>query len=75
MGFLTTDTDPVIVSQTMDWLITGKAPPGSHYKLRNPAGYPGLIGAMFWTLNYDRYEGYNYSNMVGPQLHGYPAAP
>ena len=72
VGFLTTDTSPIVVSQAMDWLITGKAPPGAKYKLRNPKGYPGLIGAMFWTLNYDRYDGYNYSNMVGPQLHGYP---
>jgi len=72
VGFLTTDSSPVIVSQAMDWLITGKAPPGAKYRLRNPRGYPGLIGAMFWTLNYDRYDGYNYSNMVGPQLHGYP---
>lgn len=73
VGFLTSDTSPVIVSQAMDYLITGKAPPGSHYRLRNSAGYPGLIGAMFWTLNYDRYDGYNYSNLVGPQLHSYPA--
>ncbi len=75
VGFLDSDSDPVIVSQTMDWLITGKAPAGTHYKLLNPRGYPGLIGAMFWNLNYDRYDGYNYSNLVGPQLHGYPAAP
>ena len=73
VGFLTTDTSPAIVAQAMDWLITGKAPPGSKYRLRNAKGYPGLIGAMFWTLNYDRYDGYNYSNLVGPQLHGYPA--
>ena len=73
VGFLTTDTIPVIVAQAMDYLITGKAPAGSKYKLRNPAGYPDLIGAMFWTLNYDRYDGYNFSNLVGPQLHGYPA--
>ncbi|MBW8708350.1 MAG: chitinase [Alphaproteobacteria bacterium] len=72
IGFLTPDTNPAIVSAAMDYLITGKAPPGTKYRLRNPAGYPGLIGAMFWTLNYDRYDGYNYSNLVGPQLHAYP---
>jgi chitinase len=72
IGFLTPDTNPAIVSAAMDYLITGKAPPGTRYKLRNPKGYPGLIGAMFWTLNYDRYDGYNYSNLVGPQLHAYP---
>ena len=37
------------------------------------AGYPGMIGAMFWTLDADRRGNYNYSNVVGPQLHGYPA--
>ena len=56
----------------MDYLITGKAPPGTSYQLRKPGGYPGMIGAMFWTINDDRREGYNYSNRIGPQLHGYP---
>jgi hypothetical protein len=32
-----------------------------------------MIGAMFWTLDADRRGIYNYSNVVGPQLHGYPA--
>jgi chitinase len=71
VGFLTPDTNPAIVSAAMDYIITGKAPAGTKYKLRNPKGYPGMIGAMFWTLNYDHYDGYNYSNLVGPQLHGY----
>ena len=75
VGFLTGDSNPAIASQAMDYIITGKAPPGTKYKLRNPAGYPGMLGMMYWTLNYDRYDGYNFSNLVGPQLHGYPAAP
>jgi len=29
---------------------------------------------MFWTIDADRRAGYNYSNTVGPLLHGYPAA-
>ncbi|HET7083218.1 MAG TPA: glycosyl hydrolase family 18 protein [Rhizomicrobium sp.] len=73
VGFLTSDTIPMVVSQAMEYLITGKAPPGAKYKLRNPKGYPNLIGAMFWNMNSDRYAGYNFSNLVGPQLHGYPA--
>jgi hypothetical protein len=28
-----------------------------------------MIGAMFWTIDRDRLDGYNYSNSVGPQLH------
>ncbi len=73
VGFLTGDTTPTIVSQAMEYIITGKAPAGTTYKLRKPGGYPGMIGAMFWTINADRRGGYNFSNLVGPQLHGYPA--
>jgi chitinase len=72
VGFLTGDTTPAIVSQAMDYLITGKAPAGTRYKLREPKGYPGLIGAMFWTIDADRRGNYAFSNVVGPQLHGYP---
>ena len=74
VGFLTGDTTPTIVSQAMDYIITGKAPAGTTYKLREPAGYPRMIGAMFWTIDADRRGNYNFSNTVGPQLHGYPAA-
>jgi len=73
VGFLTGDTTPSIVSQAMDYLITGKAPAGVTYKLRNRAGYPGMIGAMFWTIDADRRGNYVFSNVVGPQLHAYPA--
>jgi len=72
VGFLTGDTTPAIVSQAMEYIITGKAPAGVRYKLRKPAGYPGMIGAMFWTIDADRRNNYNYSNVVGPQLHSYP---
>jgi chitinase len=74
VGFLTGDTTPTLVCQAMDYLITGKAPPGVAYKLREPSGYPGLIGAMFWTIDADRRGNYNFSSLVGPQLHAYPSA-
>jgi hypothetical protein len=74
VGFLTGDTTPTIVSQAMDYIITGKAPAGTSYKLRNPSGYPDMIGAMFWTIDGDRRGNYNFSNVVGPQLHSYPVA-
>jgi chitinase len=74
VGFLTGDTNPAIVSQAMEYIITGKAPAGTHYKLLKPDGYAGMMGAMFWTLDADRRANYNYSNVVGPQLHAYPAA-
>jgi chitinase len=73
VGFLTGYTSPNIVSQAMDYIISGKAPAGTSYKLRKPTGYPGMLGAMFWTIDADRRGNYNYSNTVGPQLHGYAA--
>ena len=72
VGFLNGDTTPMIVSQAMDYLITGKPPAGAKYKLRQPKGYPDLLGAMFWTINADRRENYRYSNRIGPQLHALP---
>jgi chitinase len=71
VGFLTGDTTPAIVSQAMDYLITGRAPAGTKYQLRKAGGYPEMIGAMFWTIDADRRGQYNFSNVVGPQLHGY----
>src|SRR5271157_746126 len=38
VGFLTGDTTPALVTQAMDYIITGKAPAGTVYKLRRPAG-------------------------------------
>ena len=73
VGFLTGDTTPAIVGQAMGYIVTGNAPAGVKYKLRRPAGYPGMIGAMFWTIDADRRNNYNFSNIIGPQLHSYPA--
>jgi chitinase len=74
VGFLTGDATPEVVTEAMNYLITGKAPAGTTYKLRKTGGYPGLIGAMFWTIDDDRLGNYNFSNVVGPQLHGFPPA-
>ena len=71
VGFLTGDTTPEIVSQAMEYLITGKAPAGTTYRLRKRGGYPDMIGAMFWTIDADRRGEYRFSNVIGPQLHGY----
>ena len=71
IGFLTGYTSPTIVSEAMDYIISGKAPTGASYKLLKPTGYPSMIGAMFWTIDADRRGNYNYSNVVGPQLHSY----
>ena len=74
VGFLTSDTTPTIVSEAMDYIVSGKAPQGTTYKLLKPGGYPGMIGAMFWTIDADRRENYNFSNVIGPQLHRYKMA-
>jgi chitinase len=71
VGFLTGDTTPNIVGQAMDYIITGKVPAGTQYKLLNPAGYKAMIRSMFWTIDADRRGNCNFSNSVGPQLHGY----
>jgi chitinase len=72
VGFLVGDARPTEVTEAMDYIITGKAPAGTSYKLRRPAGYSGMIGAMFWTIDADRRGNYEFSNVVGPLLHGYP---
>jgi chitinase len=72
VGFLAGDTTPEVVAQAMDYIVTGKAPPGTRYVLRRRGGYPGMIGAMFWTIDADRRENYKFSNRVGPLLHAYP---
>jgi chitinase len=74
VGFLTGYTTPEVVSQAMSYIITGKTPADATYKLHQRGGYPGMIGAMFWTIDADRHENYRYSNLIGPQLHSYPKA-
>ena len=73
VGFLTGDTKPTIVSQAMGYIISGKVPAGTGYRLRQVTGYPDMIGAMFWTIDADRRANYNFSNVIGPQLHDLPA--
>ena len=73
VGFYTLDTEPAVVTKSLNYLSTGKAPAGTKYRLRNPSGYPAMLGAMFWTIDDDRRHNYSYSNTVGPQLHGYPS--
>lgn len=75
VGFLVGDVTVSEVDQAMDYIITGKAPEGVKYRLRKPGGYPEMIGAMFWTIDGDRRGNYNFSNSVGPLLHGYPPPP
>ncbi|MGC2399760.1 MAG: glycosyl hydrolase family 18 protein [Acidobacteriaceae bacterium] len=71
IGFLNSDTTPLIVQDAMRYLITGKSSTKASYKLQQSSGYPAFDGAMFWTIDDDRRENYRYSNTVGPLLHSY----
>lgn len=73
VGFLTGDATPSTVSLAMNYIIAGKHPAGTSYRMRKPGGYPGMIGAMFWTIDDDRRDDYKFSNVIGPQLHDLPA--
>lgn len=72
VGFLVGTATPKLVSGAMQYLISGKAPEGVTYRLRRSGGYPGMIGAMFWTIDGDRNQNYAFSNLVGPELHRFP---
>jgi chitinase len=74
-GFLTDYDTPQNVSEAMRYIIAGKAPLGTHYKLQRPSGYPSTLGAMFWTIDDDRARSYSFSDLVGPELHGRSGAP
>lgn len=73
VGFLIGETTPETVREAMQYLITGKPPAGVTYRLRKSGGYGEMIGAMFWTIDADRRGSYSFSNIIGPQLHSYPA--
>jgi chitinase len=69
IGFLVGYEQPRVASRAIRYIMTGNAPLGAHYRLSRPHGYPGLLGAMFWNIDMDRQQNYEYSNLLGPQLH------
>ena len=73
VGFLTGETTPEIVEESMRYLIKGQRPSEATYRLRRTEGYPGMLGAMFWTIDADARESYRFSNVAGPELHGFSA--
>ena len=75
VGFLAGYEEPATMHAGIDYLVTGRKPADATYLLANPAGYPGLMGAMYWTIDADRRENYKYSNDLGPLLRAYPAKP
>ncbi|UOB16797.1 glycosyl hydrolase family 18 protein [Abyssalbus ytuae] len=62
-------TPPAEVQKALDYIIKGQSFGGS-YTLRNPSGYPDFRGLMTWSINWDRVNGYEYSNSHRPYLDG-----
>ncbi|WP_420901979.1 chitinase [Paenibacillus dendritiformis] len=54
-------TPPAEVHKALDYLIKGRSFGGS-YTLRNPSGYPELRGLMTWSINWDRFNQFGFSN-------------
>ena len=57
------------LADALNYLIKG-APYGGQYRLRNPEGYPNLLGMMTWSMNLDQWSmNFLFSNTLGPLLH------
>lgn len=54
-------TSAAEVHKALDYLIKGRAFGGS-YSLRNPSGYPELRGLMTWSINWDRFNRFGFSD-------------
>jgi len=64
-------TPPAEVQRALDYLIRG-IPFGGRYTLRNPAGYPGFRGLMTWSINWDAFNGFQFSNSHRAYLDSLP---
>ncbi|WP_442951182.1 glycosyl hydrolase family 18 protein [Paenibacillus sp. 481] len=49
------------VHKALNYVYKG-VPFGGRYKLRNPAGYPGMRGLMTWSINWDKFYNFDFSN-------------
>ncbi|QQR43281.1 fibronectin type III domain-containing protein [Myxococcus xanthus] len=54
-------TTPANVHKALDYLLKGQSFGGT-YVLRNPAGYPGFKGLMTWSINWDAFTNFEFSN-------------
>jgi chitinase len=57
------------LQNALRYLVEG-IPFGGTYQLVNPAGYPDMLGLMTWSINWDRFFGFQLSSTIGPYLHG-----
>lgn len=66
IGFLIGPSQIPTVKNALHCLIAGKPDTGMEYTLQRPAGYHNLNGAMYWNIQSDRRENYEFSNAIGP---------
>ena len=59
---------PSVVNAALDCLATGN----NCGSFKPPTTYPGIRGAMDWSINWDASNGYNFANTVGPHLNTLP---
>jgi chitinase len=64
-------TPPAEVQRALNYLIRG-IPFGGRYTLRNPAGYPDFRGLMTWSINWDRFNNFEFSRSHRAFLNGLP---
>lgn len=60
--------EPSVVTDALDCLATGTNCGG----FQPPQTYPGIRGAMTWSINWDVSNGNNFANTVGPHLDTLP---
>ena len=65
-------TEIPAIENALRYLIEAKPYADAEYRLRQPSGYPGFKGAMFWAINEDRRNNYQMSNAIGSFLHSIP---
>ncbi len=59
---------PSVVNAALDCLETGS----NCGSFRPPTTWPGIRGAMDWSINWDASNGYNFANTIGPHLSTLP---
>ncbi|NMO19960.1 chitinase, partial [Pyxidicoccus fallax] len=64
-------TTPANVQKALDYLIKGQSFGGT-YVLRNPSGYPGFKGLMTWSINWDKFTNFEFSNSHRAYLDALP---
>jgi len=64
-------TPPAEVQRALNYIIRGQSF-GGRYVLRNSAGYPDFRGLMTWSINWDRFNNFEFSDSHRAFLDGLP---